>query len=80
MEILHVTNLTKTFDGIHAVDDLSFAIEKGTITALIGPNGSGKTTSIRMLLGLTRPQIGHVRVYGQDPFTNLPIKQNIWFK
>ncbi|WP_179129263.1 ATP-binding cassette domain-containing protein [Candidatus Brocadia sapporoensis] len=55
MEILQVKNLIKTFDGIHAVDSLSFGIKKGTITALIGPNGSGKTTTFNLITGFLKP-------------------------
>ncbi|MBM3245023.1 MAG: ABC transporter ATP-binding protein [Candidatus Omnitrophica bacterium] len=60
MEILQVKNLTRTFDGIHAVDNLSFDIEKGTITALIGPNGSGKTTTFNLITGFLRPTTGNI--------------------
>lgn len=66
MEILHVTNLTKTFDGIHAVDDLSFDIKKGSITALIGPNGSGKTTTFNLITGFLKPTGGKIFFKGKD--------------
>ena len=66
MEILQIKNLTKTFDGIHAVDDLSFDIEKGGITALIGPNGSGKTTTFNLITGFLRPTSGKVVFKGKD--------------
>lgn len=66
MEILHVTNLTKTFDGIYAVDGLSFGVEGGSITALIGPNGSGKTTTFNLITGFLRPTSGKVIFKGKD--------------
>lgn len=66
MDILHVTNLTKTFDGIHAVDGLSFGVEGGSITALIGPNGSGKTTTFNLITGFLRPTSGKVIFKGKD--------------
>lgn len=66
MEILQVKNLTRTFDGIHAVDDLSFDIEKSTITALIGPNGSGKTTTFNLITGFLRPTAGKTFFKGKD--------------
>jgi ABC-2 type transport system ATP-binding protein len=47
--------LTKRYAAIKAVDDLTFTLESGSITGFIGANGSGKTTTLRMLLGLTRP-------------------------
>lgn len=52
MTILETKNLTKHFDGVYAVDGLSAAIERGTITSIIGPNGSGKTTLINVLSGM----------------------------
>lgn len=60
MEILEIKSLSKTFDGLKAVDDLSFGIEKGTIAALIGPNGSGKTVTFNLITGFYRPREGRV--------------------
>lgn len=48
-----------------AVDDVSFAVERGTVTGLVGPNGAGKTTTIRALLGLLTPDAGDIEVLGQ---------------
>lgn len=58
--MLRVENLTKEFDGLVAVDDLSFSVEKGAITSLIGPNGAGKTTVFNIVTGLYRPDRGSV--------------------
>ncbi len=69
MEILRVQNLSKSFDGVKAVDDLSFSIEKGTITALIGPNGSGKTVTFNLITGFLRPNNGEI--YFEGKITNL---------
>ncbi len=60
MEILQIRNLSKGFDGIRAVDDLSFGVEKGTITALIGPNGSGKTVTFNLITGFYKPTAGRI--------------------
>lgn len=58
--ILQVQDLTKEFDGVKAVDNLSFAVKNNTITALIGPNGSGKTTVFNLITGLLKPDKGDI--------------------
>ena len=58
--------LTKRFDGFTAVEDVSFALAAGEILGYIGPNGSGKTTTLRMLLGLIRPTAGRAELFGRD--------------
>jgi ABC-2 type transport system ATP-binding protein len=63
---LTATNLTKRFDHFTAVDNVSFAMERGEIFGLLGPNGAGKTTTIRMLLGLLAPTTGSGTVLGYD--------------
>lgn len=56
-----VDALTKNFGSIRAVDNLSFEVKPGRVAGFIGPNGSGKTTTIRMLLGLVTPSSGEAR-------------------
>jgi len=63
---LVVENLRKTFGGIVAVDDASFAIEAGSLTGLIGPNGAGKSTTFNCIAGALNPTSGHVRFQGED--------------
>jgi ABC-2 type transport system ATP-binding protein len=63
---VEVTGLTKRFGGIVAVDNLSFSIERGEIFGLVGPDGAGKTTTMRMIAGVVRPDAGMVRVDGVD--------------
>ena len=53
--------LTKRYGAVTAVDDLSFTLEPGSITGFVGANGAGKSTALRMLLGLTRPTSGAPR-------------------
>lgn len=67
--VLEVSGLTKQYDGIRAVDDLTFSLGEHTATALIGPNGSGKTTTLSMLAGLLRQTSGTIRFSGEgkDP-------------
>src|ERR1700761_9245920 len=58
-------SVTKRFNSTTAVDDLSLAIPEGSIYGLIGPNGSGKTTTMRMITGIFLPDSGSVRVFGE---------------
>jgi ABC-type branched-subunit amino acid transport system ATPase component len=62
--LLEVNGLTKRFGGVAAVDGCSFAVDAGTITALIGPNGSGKTTAFNMITGYLKQDSGTVRFDG----------------
>ena len=64
--IIRTTGLTKRFGDFTAVDDLSIAVEPGTIFAFLGGNGSGKSTTIRMLIGLLTPTAGQIVVDGVD--------------
>ena len=54
---------------VRAVDDVSFAIERGDAVAFLGPNGAGKTTTLKMLTGLLFPSAGRAEVAGCDPWT-----------
>jgi len=64
--VLRVHELTKEFDGIVAVDHVSFAISRGEIVGLLGANGAGKTTTLQLILGLIRPTSGRIEIFGQD--------------
>jgi ABC-type branched-subunit amino acid transport system ATPase component len=63
--LLEAQGLTKRFGGVAAVDDCSFAVPEGTITALVGPNGSGKTTVFNLLTGYLRADAGSVAFGGR---------------
>jgi len=65
--VIETRGLTKRYDSVTAVDDLDMIIHKGEVFGMLGPNGSGKTTTILMMLGLTEPTSGEVRVLGLDP-------------
>ena len=65
MKALEVKTLTKWYGSARGVEDLSFGIEKGEIFGYLGPNGSGKTTTIRCMMGLLRPTSGQCSVLGQ---------------
>jgi branched-chain amino acid transport system ATP-binding protein/neutral amino acid transport system ATP-binding protein len=64
--ILKLENLTKTFDGLHAVDHCSFAITPNTITGLIGPNGAGKTTTFDLITGTLEETSGKIYFKDED--------------
>ncbi|MCX7827504.1 MAG: ABC transporter ATP-binding protein, partial [Verrucomicrobiae bacterium] len=66
MDAIVTENLTKRFDTFVAVDHIHFRVARGTIFGFLGPNGSGKTTTIRMLLGLLRPSEGRAAILGYD--------------
>ena len=64
MSVIQVQNIRKTFGKNHAVDDVSFNVEKGRIFGLLGPNGAGKTTTIRMINHILAPDEGTVTING----------------
>jgi ABC-2 type transport system ATP-binding protein len=64
--VVEVRNLTKQFDRVTAVNGISFEIYQGEILGMLGPNGAGKTTTIQMLLGITTPTRGEIRILGLD--------------
>lgn len=63
---LSIINLSKTFDHVRAVDDISFSIEPGEIFGLLGPNGAGKSTTINMIAGVTHVEQGTIEIFGYD--------------
>jgi len=65
-EVILASNLTKRFGNFTAVDHITFRVDAGEVLGYLGPNGSGKTTTIRMLLGLLRPSEGQANVLGYD--------------
>ncbi len=65
-KLVEVDGLTKCFNSVCAVDNISFEIYEGEVLGLLGPNGAGKTTTLQMLLGLTTPTSGDIRLFGLD--------------
>jgi len=77
MEIsVKIENLSRSFGSIKAVDDISFDVYKGEMFGLVGPDGAGKTTTIRSLCGLIKPDSGHIRISGIDISKNKKEAQN----
>ena len=67
MSVLTLERVSKRFDQVVAVDDLSFSVEPGTVFGFLGGNGAGKTTSLRMVLDIIRPTSGTIEVLGRAP-------------
>ena len=65
-EILEVRNISKSFDGLHAVTDVNLAVKKGSVVGLAGPNGAGKTTLFDMVSGFIPPTSGSIYFEGND--------------
>jgi ABC-2 type transport system ATP-binding protein len=66
MNAVEISNVTKTFGTHVAVDDLTLAVPKGSVYGFIGPNGSGKTTTLRMIMNIFYPDRGTIRVLGEE--------------
>jgi ABC-type multidrug transport system ATPase subunit len=66
MSVIKLQALSKSFGDIKAVDQLSFEVEAGQVYGFLGQNGSGKSTTIRMLLSLIHPSEGHIEIFGQS--------------
>ena len=82
--IIEVQGLTKRFKGLTAVHDVSFSVEKGSITGMIGPNGAGKSTTFNMICGYYPPTEGKIFYNGEDitnkkayEYTNMSVLDNV---
>ncbi|MXP22307.1 ATP-binding cassette domain-containing protein [Gordonia sp. HNM0687] len=88
MDAISISGLTKRFGHVTALDSLDLSVRQGEVHGFLGPNGSGKTTTIRVLLGLLRADSGDVRVLGEDPWRDavtlhgrlayVPGEVNLW--
>jgi ABC-2 type transport system ATP-binding protein len=83
--VIETTQLTKVYEGtlggqdVAALKDLTLSVNVGEIFAYLGPNGSGKTTTIKMLLGLIFPSSGSIRILGKDDIANPAIRRQIGY-
>lgn len=68
--IIEVNSIDKSFSNQKAIDNLSFAVNRGEIVGFLGPNGSGKTTTIRLLNGVITPDSGQIRIWGLNPVSS----------
>jgi len=71
MPVLHIDHVYKSFDDVHAVNDLSLELSEGVIFGLLGPNGAGKTTTIRMIMDIIIPDKGSIRLFGKQSSAKL---------
>ena len=77
--MIQVQNITKSFDGFRALDDLSFTVPHGAVYGLVGPNGAGKSTVLRCITGIYRPDAGSVVVGGLPVWENPAVKRRMAF-
>ncbi len=79
-KVIQVKNLTKKFGDFTAVNAITFDVEKGEIFGFLGANGAGKTTAMKMLIGISNPSSGEANVAGFNVFTNADdVKKNIGY-
>ena len=83
--VIETNHLTKVYEGaargqdVHALNDLSVAVQEREIFGYLGPNGSGKTTTIKMLFGLIFPTSGTIKIMGSDDIDSPDIKRKIGY-
>jgi ABC-2 type transport system ATP-binding protein len=75
--MIEVKNVTKTFDGFKALNDLTLTVPTGAIYGLVGPNGAGKSTIIRHVTGILRQDSGEILIDGNPVYENPAVKSNI---
>lgn len=78
--MIEIKNLSKRYGPIHAIQNLSFKVNKGEVVGFLGPNGAGKSTTMKIITGYMAPSEGEVKVAGFDVFENpIEVKQRIGF-
>ena len=76
--VLEIENVTKTYPGVDALQDVSFQIERGKVHCLVGENGAGKTTLIKILAGAVQADSGQITLNGQPMATRIPTQPSNW--
>jgi len=79
MSEVALEGVSKRFGATHAVSDLSLTIENGAFVVMLGPTGAGKTTTLRLVAGLERPDAGRIRIAGQDVTRDSPAQRDVAF-
>ncbi|MCR4787106.1 MAG: ABC transporter ATP-binding protein [Lachnospiraceae bacterium] len=77
--MIEIKGLNKSFDNIKAVDNVTFDIKEGEVFGLIGTNGAGKSTILRILSGVYRPESGTALIDGNEIYDNVEVKKNVFF-
>ncbi len=77
--MIELTSVVKKFDDFSAADSISLKIENGSAFGLLGSNGAGKSTVLRLLSGIYQPESGYVKIDGKDVFDNAEIKRKLFF-
>jgi multiple sugar transport system ATP-binding protein len=79
MADLHIQNVSKSFGPVHAVQGLALDVKSGEFIVLLGPSGAGKTTTLRLVAGLEKPDVGQVHIGGRDVTTLAPALRDVTF-
>lgn len=77
--MLEMKNVTKSFGGFKALDELNLTVPTGAVYGLVGPNGAGKSTAIRHLTGLFRPDSGEITMNGEKIYENPAVKGKVGY-
>ena len=79
MTVIECSDVTKTYGAHHVLTKVNFTIEEGVLTGIIGRNGVGKTTLLKMIAGFKKETSGSIQVFGEQPFNNLKVAANTIF-
>ena len=77
--MIEVKNINKNFDAIKAIDNISATIEEGHVFGLIGTNGAGKSTFMRILCGVLKADSGEVLIDGESVYDNPAVKSKVFY-
>src|SRR3979409_1020762 len=76
---IDIRNVSKSFNGFQVLEDVSLSVPDGSLTALLGPSGGGKSTLLRVIAGLEVPDSGRVLIAGEDATSKPPQRRNVGF-